>query len=489
MNYLQQCGSRQASAFGGSGNNDNAAAGYLNGNNSVANSNDNYSASFALPINVPSGTKLFLLEGCYTRLDSMTNKVEKIATTKYSQKDLGLESRFCLQGNCIKEIDISVAGLEYISLVKDVVFIDTACKYQITEIEARQHPEKGMKTVCKHKRLRNIKAFILNKKIIKEAIFECEQDKKRTPSLIWCMNHVDITTEEIYGELKNETYVPKPYRFKTIINKDGKKRHLAILGFYDRCVQQVLKKVIENKLRALEPRNVYGNLPERGMLSNTARYCMYSQMKHDFHVRPNGYGLKIDIHHCYESISVEQITDAVFKYVTDAFVRRLIIRMFKHIKHLPIGDPLSGLYVNLILLKWHRFLLENRHDLFDKAYFFCDDQLIIGNNKKALHQLCQEAKIWFPKNLGLHLKKNYQIYRLKDGITFCGVKVTPNKIIPRRKVKQRAIQVKDNPKSLVSYKGIFDKTNSAHLSKLLDMQSLPAKIREQNKHGQSNSRF
>lgn len=470
---LQERGSGTASAFGGSGNNTNASAGYLNGNNSVANSNTNYAASFALDAIRTSGYEP--TGDSYIVPDNVVNKTEKIATAGDIQKAPVSVSRSASEMSADKG---NIRSGEKVAPEIDTLDIPY-CESISAENGKQYNLNKGLKTFSKHKRLRNIKAFLLNKDLIRAAIYEARIDKKVTRQLTWVMHHVDETVDMIYNSLKDETYVPKPYRFRTIHNKDEKARHLAILGFYDRCVQQVLKQAIQLKLRALEPRNVYSNLLGRGTLSSDARYCLYSQLKHDFRSYGTGYGLKMDIHHCYESISSEVIKRELFKYITDSFTRRLVCRMFSNISYLPIGDPLSGLYVNLVLRAWHRHVLDNRHHLFTKCYFFCDDSLYINKDSKAaLHELCQEAREWFPKYANLHIKKNYKVFKLSEGVVFCGAKIFPNKILIRRLIKQRMFQARHNPESLASYKGILEKTNSAHLTELLDVKGALAKLKK-----------
>lgn len=477
MNQSQQeRGSGVASAFGGTGNNTNASAGYLNGNNSVANSNTNYAASFSLCYNDCSST--LVLDR--TTPDSVVSKTEKIATIADIQKAAIPESKSTSEMKLGKETLPAKENIPF--LAENRCEQSFSCMDYPTENREVSHFNKGITTLNKHKRLRNLKAFLVNEDLIREAIKEAQEGKKPTRELIWISHHVEETAKRIRKELLEGTYVPKPYRFRTIHNKDEKPRHLAILGFYDRCVQQVLKKVIQQKLRALEPRNVYSNLLGRGTLSNDARYCLYQQLRHEVHVAPNGFGLKMDIHHCYESISTDVIERELFKYVTDAFARRLIHRMFAHIHYLPIGDPLSGLYVNLVLRQWHKHLLEEKHDLFDSCYFFCDDALFINKtSKEKLHQLCQDARQWLPKYANLHIKKNYKVFRLAEGFVFCGAKVFPTKILVRQLVKKRMLRAKNKPRSLASYKGILDKTSSAHLSAVLQMKDVPDKVRKLNR--------
>lgn len=471
---LQKRGSGTASGFGGTGNNTNASAGYLNGNNSVANSNTNYAASFAL-----SYTQDSKKDSVSIVPDSVVSKTEKIATTGDIQKAPVSVSRVAPEMEFDKDIlhfQVETRNLEGMGVEQEVSCVDNPA-----ENGKGKHLIKGIKTLNSHKRLRNVKAFLLNKEVIKEAIIEAREGKKVTKQLTWIMNHIDETVNRIHKELSEETYVPGHYRFRTIHNKDEKPRHLAILGFYDRCVQQLLKKVIQEKLRNLEPRNVYSNIPGRGTLSSEAQYCLYAQLAHDFKVYKDGFGLKMDIHHCYESISSDVIKRELFRYLTDSFARRLVDRMFTHIKYLPIGDPLSGLYVNLVLLRWHRHVLNNRHHLFDTCYFFCDDSLYINRkSKKELHQLCQEAREWFPKYANLHIKPNYKVFRLTEGTTFCGARVFPSKILVRQLVKKRMFAAKNKPKSLASYKGILEKTNSAHLSHLLGIQHVSEMVKSMN---------
>lgn len=400
----------------------------------------------------------------------MVSKTEKIATTMDVEKAMVPVSRAAI--NVGKGQLYTYEGIPFMSGREGDGQL-SSCMSNSVEDGELNHLLKGVRTKGKRKKLRNIKAFLLNKTIIEYAIYEAQKNKTKTKQLMWIMSHVKETVDKIYNELKAETYEPQAFRFKTIHNKDDKPRHLAILGFYDRCVQQLFKIVIQDKLRALEPRNVYSNLPKRGTLSNHSTYCLYAQLRHDFKVYGKGYGLRLDIHHCYESISVDIIKRELFRYITDAFARRLVCRMFKHIKYLPIGDPLSGLYVNLVLRKWHMHVLNERHNLFDKCYFFCDDMLFINkDSKKKLHQLCHEAIEWFPIYANMHIKSNYKVFKLSEGITFCGARIFPDRILIKRKIKQRIFKNKNNKKSLASYKGIFDKTSSAHLSTVLNIDRL-----------------
>lgn len=480
MKDLQERGLGTGSAFGGTGNNTNASAGSLYGNNSVTNSNTNYAASFALSYQDNQNNIV---------PNSVATKAEKIATTTDIQKAVVSMSRVAPEMEYDNEW---LASQDIPFLEESWCMQPDTCVDNPVEIGKVIHFDKGIKTLCKHKRLRNIKAFLLNKDIIRQAIYDAHEGKKASPQMTWVMHHIDETVDKIYDELKNETYVPKVYMFRTIHNHDDKTRHLAILRFYDRCVQQLLKIVIQEKLRALEPRNVYSNLPKRGTLSGTAKFCLYSQMKHDFHIYKDGYGLKLDIHHCYESISSDIVQRELFKYVTDAFTRKLIKRMFTHIHYLPIGDPLSGLYVNLVLRRWHLHMLNDRHHLFDTCYFFCDDALFINrSSKEALHELCREAREWLPKYANLYVKNNYQIYRLSEGITFCGARVFPNKILIRQLIKKRIIRAKYKPLALASYKGILEKTNSGHLSQILDIKNVSNRVRQYNtsvSNGKSGSK-
>ena len=466
-NISRERGLGAASAFGGTGNNTNASAGSLNGNNSVANSNTNYAASFSLDYHDD-----FQLNE--SAPDSVVNKTEKIVTTADIQKAAGLVSRAVPEA----ERGNGFPGIQDLPFLEENGSArESACEH--TENKKNMHFEKGISTLCRHKRLRNAKAFLLNKDVIRQAIHDAAEGKKVTPQLTWITRHVEETVDRIYHELSTETYAPKRYRFRTIRNKDEKPRHLAILGFYDRCVQQLLKNVIQEKLRALEPRNVYSNMIGRGTLSNDARYCLYAQLRHDFRVCGDGFALKLDIHHCYESISAEVVKRELFKYVTDAFTRRLVDKMFAHISYLPIGDPLSGLYVNLVLRKWHVYLLTKKRHLFHKCYFFCDDALFINRTSKAqLHELCHDSREWLLRYANLRVKKNYKVCRLSEGVTFCGARIFPEKILVRQLVKKRIIKAKDKPRALASYKGIIDKTSSAHLAKTLSMETVPDRVRD-----------
>lgn len=157
---IQECGSGIASAFGGTGNNTNAAAGSLNGNNSVANSNTNWAASFSLK-----------LESMKNEIipDNMVSKTEKIAMTMDVEKAMVPVSRATI--NVGKGQLYTYEGIPFMS-GKEGDRQLSSCMSDSVEDRELNHLLKGIRTKSKRKKLRNIKAFLLNKTIIEYAIYE-----------------------------------------------------------------------------------------------------------------------------------------------------------------------------------------------------------------------------------------------------------------------------------------------------------------------------
>jgi len=105
-----------------------------------------------------------------------------------------------------------------------------------------------------------------------------------------------------------------------------------------------------------------------------------------------------------------------------------------------------------------------------KYYFrYCDDIVILGSNKKELHDLLVKIKQYLWNNLKLLVNFNHQVFPVSSrGIDFVGYKFYHTHILLRKGIKKRFIKMvkyRKNRASLNSYNGWLKYCDSKNLRK------------------------
>lgn len=102
---------------------------------------------------------------------------------------------------------------------------------------------------------------------------------------------------------------------------------------------------------------------------------------------------------------------------------------------------------------------------------YCDDILILHNDKIYLYNLLNEIKEYLNNNLKLEVKDNYQIFPVdKRYIDIGGYKFKFNHSLLRKSIKKRMIKTlkyNRNYKSIGAYNGWLKWCDSKHLRKKL----------------------
>lgn len=175
--------------------------------------------------------------------------------------------------------------------------------------------------------------------------------------------------------------------------------------------------------------------------------------------RQPAYALKCDIRKFFDSIDHEILKNLISKRVsekeTQEFVGTLLRTFEKGAgKGLPLGNVTSQLFANIYL---NEFDQHAKHVLKIKHYFrYCDDFLILSEDKKYLEKLIVQIKIYIFENLKLELNpKKISIRKFRQGIDFLGYVVLPNTYVIRTKTKNRILK-KINAATKEFDKGLID---------------------------------
>lgn len=171
------------------------------------------------------------------------------------------------------------------------------------------------------------------------------------------------------------------------------------------------------------------------------------------------FALKCDVKKFFDSVDQNILLRLIRKKITDEKVLELvsdIIGSFEKDKSrgLPLGNVTSQLFANIYLNELDQFI---KHNLRIKHYLrYCDDFIILGEDRKCLEELTSQINIFLSVNLKLLLHPDKIVIRkFNQGIDFLGYIVLPYHRILRTKTKRRilrkiACKYKDLQDNLIS---------------------------------------
>ncbi len=132
-------------------------------------------------------------------------------------------------------------------------------------------------------------------------------------------------------------------------------------------------------------------------------------------------------------------------------------------KGIPIGNLTSQLFANVYLNEFDQFI---KHNIRIKYYLrYCDDFVILSNNKDQLEKVIVVIEEFLNENLELCLHDDKVcIRKLKQGIDFLGYVILPYHTVLRTKTRRRMLK-KLTLENSSSYLGILGHCDSYKLRK------------------------
>ncbi len=254
--------------------------------------------------------------------------------------------------------------------------------------------------------------------------------------------------------LLNKEFKTSKYNIFTLF--EGKEREIYSLPYYpDRIVHWAIINVIGDIFVKSFIKETYSCIKFRGL---------HKGLKDLNKVIKNyNYFLKIDIKKFYPNVKNEILKELLIKKFKDKDLLNLLFEIIdSNSKGIPIGNLLSQFFGNFYLNYFDHFCKEELR----LTYFrYCDDIIILGNNKNELRIILNRIRNYLFYNLDLELS-NYQIRPISEGIDFLGYKSYKTHILLRKSIKKRMIKMikyNNNYKSKMSYKGWLDHCNSINL--------------------------
>ena len=322
-----------------------------------------------------------------------------------------------------------------------------------------------MKKYCKN-------TDILDRSLVVRAILTCLDTRKKrlrydTVRLFANTGNVSKFTARQALEDRNELFGEIVYkladsliaemkrgalRLRPVANRDradassGKTRTIAIIHvkqlIYDHIAVAALAP-----LMARIGRYQCASLPQRGQLFGA------KAVERWLRDRSIKYAAKLDIRHCYESIDHGRMMDFLKRHVKNPRLLWLIDTLIATCPQgLHIGSYLSQTLCNIYLSELYHEISERmtktrRHrngssesvNLVRHVLFYMDDILILGHNKKHLHEAVRRVIGYASDKLGLQIKPGWSVFCVSEseGVDMMGFRMFRGHTSIRRRVFRR----------------------------------------------------
>jgi len=188
------------------------------------------------------------------------------------------------------------------------------------------------------------------------------------------------------------------------IIEHGKERTIVSPTLMEEYIHHMLIQCMQPLLKNIYPHS-YCSIPGRGSHAAIKRiYRLVQKPK-------NYYCCQMDIHHFFESIPHDKLKERLDKVIHDFRFKKVLFTVLDAVLNgLPLGFFTSQWLTNWYLTPLDRYITE---ELKISDYTrYNDDMIIVGSNKRKLHEIRKKIEIFLKEKLGLEMKDNWQVYRI-----------------------------------------------------------------------------
>lgn len=447
--YGKNEGKETALVSGCNANNGNASVRSANCNNAVSNGNDNYAGAFAVKqIGKSIGRHLT------SWATSPNITYDHTATSGYGLEEYRTLPYWGVDGE--DTIGNGVMSTKAIADGKETIL-------------------KELSEVNRRRKLKGLKKFMTNPIVVRMGVERCLDRASNSPEVRKARKDIDGIVWRIVREMEDENYHCEPPTRRIIVKrgKGDKNRNADIYTVYDRCVQNVILIVIQEKLLRKIPRWCYSGIKGRSLWSNDKTFCMVNQIRTFVKNHPNASAGLTDIHHFYETLRSEVVLGVLFETVTCSFMRRLLCDILMKTETLAIGGTLSQLFAMLVLSDMDKELMKRFKPRFYGT--FGDNRIIMDNDRRKVIEIVHWEKSYLAGRYGMEMKNDWQVVRVKNGFTFCKQRFYKGFVNVRAELRRRAIRGAIRGRQhYAGYHGMLLKTDSKRLIRLIatDLETL-----------------
>ena len=333
------------------------------------------------------------------------------------------------------------------------------------------------------KTIRNLYFKYLTYEKLLEAHFKSRKGKGYRKEIILFNLKQEEYIMWLLEKLKNKTY--KHGGYSTFYVTEPKLRKIEKSKYIDRIVHRWM---VDNFLEpAFVPQFIntsYACLKNRGM--HKACLDVQKAMKHCQRIWGEYCILKMDIAKYFDNINKNILLNILKRKIKDKGVLWLIEEILyaqKREKGLEIGNYTSQMFANIYLNVIDQYI---KHILKIKYYLrYMDDSVLFVKTKQEAKELLEKITIFLREKLELELNKKTQIFKSKQGVNFCGYKISAYRLKLRdkgkrklkKKVKKKKYEIrqgnmtsKEAQKYLAGHLGYIKIANMYNLEKKLFYQ-------------------
>jgi retron-type reverse transcriptase len=285
------------------------------------------------------------------------------------------------------------------------------------------------------------------------AYYSAAKGKRYHNEILNFKHNLEENLFTIIQDLNEGTYKPLPLRQFYI--REPKLRLISAPSFRDRIVHHSLVQIIEPLFERRFVNDTFACRKGRGT---------HAGVRHVFHCaqlakRKWGryYVLKCDVTKFFPSISHDILKQIVRRTIRDRRILSFLDTIIdfystegKDGVGIPIGTLASQLLANVSLDPLDHRVKEMRIKFYAR---YMDDFVIIHKDKAFLRKVWTDIDRFLDEKLSLKLNPKTTIYPGKHGIDFCGYRIWPTHIRPRKSTINRAKKrlrkfsalYKDNP--------------------------------------------
>ncbi|TSC91607.1 MAG: Uncharacterized protein CEN90_405 [Parcubacteria group bacterium Licking1014_17] len=273
---------------------------------------------------------------------------------------------------------------------------------------------------------------------------------------------------ELHRDLVNHTYRHGDYQAFNIC--DPKPRNIHKASVSDRLLHHAVYRILYPFFNRTFISDSFSCRLNKGTHKAINRFRYFARKVSRNNTR-TCWVLKCDIRRFFANINHTILLKIISRYIPDENIIWLLKEVIGSFSSgyfgigLPLGNLTSQLLVNVYMNEFDQFI---KHKLKIRYYIrYCDDFVILSENKPWLEQIIQPVSEYLEQklNLRLHPQKIF-IKTLSSGIDFLGWITFPNHRILRTSTKRRILKrIKANPRTetVNSYLGLLKHGNTFKL--------------------------
>lgn len=307
------------------------------------------------------------------------------------------------------------------------------------------------------KRVGNLWPQICDYENLYQAYIATVKGRRYKPPLLKYTDNLDFNLSKLHDELVSLKWQPKIAFTKVVYFP--KKRVITAPIPYDRVAFHAIIDVIRPYFEKRFITDSFACIAGRGTFQAV---CRVQRMIHGVQTScGKGYVLKADIHAYFANIDHSICKQLIRKVIKDPSVLLILDRIIDSSPGdvgLPLGALSSQLMANVYLNELDHFVKEK---LCVRNYArFMDDFVIVEESKEKLKEYLDKIRVFLIDVLKLELNPKTDIFQIKQGVDFCGYRIFPTYLLPRkrnvknarRRLKKLHKDVLDGVISLEKYK-------------------------------------